>query len=660
MTLSNRLLDAGEFYAAGLFEFPDRGTFYRYANAVRRHFERAALTPYDGGRLYPCGRGVYYTAGSAVRPCFSYTFDCDFRRLQETAPFAVEAMRGECGRLPGFPSGHTIGGGGYTHSFINYPRILAEGLCGYRARVEALADTEFRAGLLLVLDGIETYRQRCVAHLREAGADGALVAALEAVPNRPPQTLYEALVCWNFVYYADGCDNIGRLDTNLLPYWRGEDATALFRELFTHVDANDGWSGALGPDCNALTVQCIDAMHGIRRPNLQLRVTENTPDEVWEAVYRSLATSCGQPALYNEPLFQRELAKHFPEIPESDRARLSFGGCTETMLEGLSNVGSDDGGLHTALVFERFMRGPFAEGKYADFETLYRDFCALIRGEVVKMLEEVTAYRKARAQYRPQPVRTLLIDDCIDRGRDFNDGGARYAWSVANVSGFVNAVDSLLVIRTLVYEQALYTPETFLAALDGRDEEFLARARRCPCWGVDDDRADALGADLAEQIYTAYSLVECYPSGKYFPVSNQFTTTDWAGGMVGATPDGRAAYTPTCDSLGAVHGKDTKGPTALLNSVAKLPLYRVLGTPVMNLRISKPHLATVLRPLVTAFFEKGGMQLQISCVSKEDMLDALDHPERHENLIVRIGGFSEYFNRLSPALKQDMLSRTEY
>ena len=183
------------------------------------------------------------------------------------------------------------------------------------------------------------------------------------------------------------------------------------------------------------------------------------------------------------------------------------------------------------------MRGPFAEGKYADFETLYRDFCALIRGEVVKMLEEVTAFRKARALYRPQPVRTLFIDDCIDRGRDFNDGGARYAWSVANVSGFVNAVDSLLAIRTLVYEQALYTPEAFLTALDGRDEEFLARARRCPCWGVDDDRADALGADLAEQIYTAYSLVECYPSGKYFPVSNQFTTTDWAGGMVGATPD---------------------------------------------------------------------------------------------------------------------------
>ena len=94
--------------------------------------------------------------------------------------------------------------------------------------------------------------------------------------------------------------------------------------------------------------------------------------------------------------------------------------------------------------------------------------------------------------------------------------------------------------------------------------------------------------------------------------------------------------------------------------MAKLPLEKVLGTPVMNLRIAKANLPTVLRPLTEAFFAGGGMQLQISSLSREEILDALGHPERHENLIVRVGGFSEYFNRLSPALKQDVLNRTEY
>ena len=127
-----------------------------------------------------------------------------------------------------------------------------------------------------------------------------------------------------------------------------------------------------------------------------------------------------------------------------------------------------------------------------------------------------------------------------------------------------------------------------------------------------------------------------------------------------ATPDGRDVYEPLCDSLGSVHGKDTEGPTALLNSVSRLPLNRVLGTPVMNIRMRKENLSTILKPLVTTFFEKGGMQLQVSCLSREEMLDAQAHPEKHENLIVRIGGYSEYFNRLTPALQESVLARTEY
>ena len=158
----------------------------------------------------------------------------------------------------------------------------------------------------------------------------------------------------------------------------------------------------------------------------------------------------------------------------------------------------------------------------------------------------------------------------------------------------------------------------------------------------------------------ALSQRECYPKGKFYAVSNQFTTYVYAGQGIPATPDGRAAGAPLCDSLGAIHGNDKKGPTALLRSVCKLPLEKIIGTPITNIRIAKNHLGKVLKPITSAFFAEGGMQLQVSCLSREEMLDAQKHPERHQNLVVRVGGFSEYFNRLDPVMQQTVIDRTEH
>ena len=659
-SIAQRLFEAGEPYAAGLFEFPEREPMYRYANAAKRFWALADIVPYDGGRLYPCGRCMGKdNPHMAVRPDFSYTLAIERTQLRDKVDAeCYEAVCGEFDRVSGFPTPHTVGGTGFTHSFINYSRILSDGVCGYRRRVEALSESDFKAGLLLVLEGIEIYRQRLIGHLKEQEhVYPGLIEALEHA-DEPPRTLYEALVLWNFVYYVDGCDDIGRLDTHLIRFWQGEDIVELLHELYTHVDDNDGWSGALGPDYNELTLQCIRAAHNIRRPNLQLRVKSDMPDEVWQEVYGSLGTSCGQPALYNEEGFQQALRREFPEIPDEDLKRCSFGGCTETMLEGISNVGSDDLGLNTALIYDQFTRAHLHE--YDSFEGYYEGLCAQIQKETGEALDILTEYRRTRAKHRPQPVRTLFIDDCIDRGLDFNAGGARYYWSVSNVAGLINVIDSLSAVRELVFEKKEYTAEEFWRALDERDPVFLSRARKCPCFGVDDEKIDSLAADLAGRIYDGFNQRKCFPSGKYMTVSNQFTTYEYAGKCVRATPDGRAAYEPLCDSLGAVHGKDVKGPTALLTSVSKLPLNRVTGTPVMNIRIRKEHLATLLKPLVQTFFAQGGMQLQVSCLSREEMLDAMEHPEKHENLVVRIGGFSEYFNRLSPALKKSVLERTEY
>ncbi|MBQ6923007.1 MAG: hypothetical protein IJQ73_00035 [Kiritimatiellae bacterium] len=653
---------AGEPFAQGLCEEPGRSPTYRYANAFRRFWEQAALVPYDGGRLYPCGPNVWSARVNdcAMRPHFglSRTYDCDWERLSQKAPEAAAALRADHEKVTPVPPPHRVGGGGFCHSFPNYARLLAEGFAGYRRRVEALPAGDFRDAMLVVLDGIGTYRRRCLELLRSSGAPEELVRALEHVPENPPRDIYEALVAWNFIYYVDGCDDIGALDRNLVPYFRGEDIVPLLRELFAHVDANDAWSGPLGPDCNEITLQCLRAIRGMRRPGLQLLVRRDTPDAVWREAIASIAAGGGQPALYNADLYFKGLRARFPEIPEEDLSRLCFGGCTETMLEGISAVGSDDAGVNVALVFEEAMRA-FLESS-PDFDTFYRRVADRVCDVVRETLGNVNRYRRGRAKYRSQPVRTLLVDDCLDRMQDFFAGGARWYWGCVNLSGMVNVFESLTVIRELVYRRRRYTARAFLEKLAAQDPDFLREAAACPRYGVDNDDADALAAAFTRDVCAAFRDVPCYPRGGYIPVSNQFITYAFAGKGVGPTPDGRAAGAPLADSLGAIAGHDTEGPTALLNSVASVPFSEILGTPIVNLRLRKDHARDFLRPLAETFFQRGGMQLQVSCLSREDMLDALDHPERHESLIVRIGGYSEYFNRLSDSLKRTVIARTEH
>ncbi|MBS6475081.1 MAG: hypothetical protein KH354_03760, partial [Clostridiales bacterium] len=264
-----------EPYAAGFFEHEDRSRFFRLANAQKRYLEEVPLAPYDGGRLYPCG--AKYTGEYAVVPEPSYTFWVNMEALRHKSKRAAALISEETALLPLIPSLHTVGGNGFTHGFPNYIRIVTEGLNSYRQRVEQLHDGDFKDGLLAVLNGIEIYRERCLSLLNSSNADARLIHALERVPFLPAENLYEALVCWNFIYYMDGCDDPGALDIPLYSFWHGEDVTDIIAEFYDHVDCNNGWSATLGPQCNELTLQCLRAIQGKRRPSLEFRVDQNTP-----------------------------------------------------------------------------------------------------------------------------------------------------------------------------------------------------------------------------------------------------------------------------------------------------------------------------------------------------------------------------------------------
>ena len=272
------------------------------------------------------------------------------------------------------------------------------------------------------------------------------------------------------------------------------------------------------------------------------------------------------------------------------------------------------------------------------------------------------------ARWQPQPIRSLLIDDCIDEGVDYHAGGARYNWSVTTVGGIANAADSLQALREIVFEGKELSPAEMVQILktnfEGREDVRL-RLAQCARYGNDDARVDELAAKVADVTFRTFLSKPTSRGGCFVPGCIML---DWYvswGKTVGALPDGRKAGEPISDSAGPYQGRDREGPTAMLSSVARLPQHLAPGTLVLNARFSRDLFdesgsSKKLYDLVRTYFKMGGMQIQINVVDQKTLVRAMEDPEAYSHLIVRIGGFSAYWGGLSEAARRTVLERSEH
>jgi formate C-acetyltransferase len=700
-----------EHFAAGYFEMPEASPMRRWSQAVRRRFEWRQLHPHAGQALYPCGRAHLDGENAILCPSYSFTYGYNDRALTErlaaangeesaTLSAVQSAIRDLGERLSKIKTVHTVGGRGYTHSIPNYGRVLREGLNGHAARIARGLEAErrfgnqekvdFYLGLQDVLEGVRRWHERILEYLDTLPMDSPeaeslrtkLLAALKQVPFRPARTFYEAMVAYNFVFYLDDGDNPGRVDQELFPYYAHdlsegrishEEAVRLVRQLWANTDANDGWSAAIGgttstgePGYNEMTLVCLEAARRIRRPNLQLHIRHDMPQAVWDAAFDTIATGCGIPALYSEEEFLRGLREAHLGVREEDIGWYNGGGCTETMIHGLSNVGSLDAGINLPLILAGTLDRRLASA--ASFEDLVEEYRKDVAAAVSEIGAEVSADQEVKARLRPQPMRSLLIDDCIDRGLEYNAGGARYNWSVVNVAGLANVIDSLAAVREVVFRRKEKTGAELREMLRGNfqgEEAFRRRLEQCPRFGNDQPGSDDIAGDIGGFVFREFLRYAPWRGGKFLASCLMFTTYCQAGEPVGATPDGRRAGDPLADSAGPYQGRDVHGPTAMLKSVAAMPHYLAPGTLCVNVRFSMDFFRTEdgrrnLQGLVRTYFKLGGAQLQVNVVDQQVLRDAIAHPERHRDLIVRVGGYSEYFHRLSPDLQQTVLDRTEH
>lgn len=656
--MRERFLKIEDYLSAGLYEQPNRSLFYRKALGLRRYYETAPMIEWNGQLLYPSGpvKREKFTYPDYLMGFVTNLYEIKIR----DAELAAEYRQSDFFKFrSSVPKEHTVAGDMYTHSLPNYQRVLSEGFDSYVDRINKIEDVDIREGLLHLLAGIRAWRDRSIEYLTEKNAPERLINALKKVPFEPCENIYEAVECWNFIMYFDGCDNLGNLAAGLMPYYKGEDITDLLGNLYGNLDANDGYSMQIGIEDNPLVMQCLRAAHGRRRPMIELFVDENTSEEVWKEAYDCIKSGSGSPALYNKDKYKIKFKERFPFIKDEDLKRLCGAGCTEMMISGYSAVGSLDAGINLMVIMKDCISDYLC--KAVSFEDFYNHYVDSVHDTAICVMQEIAASQEQRSKYVPLPMRTLLMDDCIDNGCDFNNGGARYKWSIISYSGIVNAIDSLLSIKDFIFDEKRFTPEEMITRLQLNDKEFLEILKNAPeRFGIDNEVANKLSHDFSKKIFSFMNERMPHFGSGFIPASIQFMSYGEAGQNIGATPDGRCCGEALSDSLTAIFNKDTKGPTALIKSVTSLDLENAIGTPVMNFNINNQMNFPVFKSIVQSYFELGGMQMQFSFLSKETIEDAYRHPEAHKNLVVRVGGYSEYYYLLSEDLRKKVYERTVY
>lgn len=652
--ISEKFKEIGEYAAAGAFEEPERSLFYRKALGLRRYFESCELYEYKNKPLYPSG---VKENKLMIYPYYFNGLEVNAALINDGNRELAEKYRNTfCRYASTVPWEHSVAGNMYCHSMPNYGRIIREGLSSYADRIKNISDNDLREGLLHLCEGIKCYLTRCVEYLEAVGAEKRLVAALKRVPLLPAENIYEAVVSWNFIMYLDNCDNLGCPAKELYDFWHGEDIIPLLENLYDNLDSNNGYSTALNTDYNELTIQCLKAAKGKRRPMIELFVDEATPDEVWNTALEVMSTQGGQPAFYNSEMLLGGLQKRF-NIPDGDIKGFCGGGCTESQIAGMSCVGSIDAGINLLLIFEEVLYSWLPKVK--SFEELYELYISRVSEVIADVTDRISLAQRERAELNPVPMRTLLVDDCIDSQTEFYGGGARYKWSIVSFAGMINVIDSLLTVRAFIFEDKIMSADEFLRLLKENDSEFLKKCRKNKiAFGVDNPVANELAYKLSNAVYSRLESEKPYIGEGFVAASIQFNSQVYAGKKIGATPDGRLSGAPLCDSLAAIFGKDVNGPTALLKSVTSLNLEKALGTPIFSFNIDKDWDNGIIKALIFSYMQMGGIQMQITCISEEELRDAYEHPDLHGNLVVRVGGYSEYFVNLSDELKRMIMDRT--
>jgi len=595
---------------------------------------------------------------------------------------------------------------------------------------EALKKREELNAMLISAEALISFASRHAHQLRELAAsenDNTRKAELltiaticEKVPLNSPETFHEALQYYWFVHVGVITElnpwdsfNPGRLDQHLYPFYQkglrdGSLTEESVRELLqcfwvkfnnhpsppkigitalesnTYTDFALINTGGVKPDgtdaVNELSYLILDVIEEMRllQPSSMVQLSKKNPEKFIKRALKIVKTGFGQPSIFNTDAIIQELLRQGKSVVDARNGGAS--GCVETgafgtesyiltgyfnlnkVLEltlhnGLDPVSGKQIGLHTGQ-----------PGDFTCFEDLLKAFEKQLNHFINIKIKGNNIIEKIFADYMPVPFLSLLIDDCIAKGKDYNAGGARYNTSYIQGVGIGSITDNLSALKLHVFEKKEITLEKFMEILSANFSEHEGFRQTLlndtPKWGNDDDFADELAIKIFELFFSA---IDGRPTarGGQFRINLLPTTSHvYFGSKIKATPDGRKAFEPLSEGISPVQGADRQGPTAVLNSAAKLDHIRTGGT-LLNQKFTPDFFKddsgiSKLSSLVRSYFKMDGHHIQFNVVDAETLKDAQIYPEKRRDLIVRVAGYSDYFNDLTPELQNEIIRRTEH
>ena len=541
----------------------------------------------------------------------------------------------------------------------------------------------------------------------------------ETVPAHRPKTYWQAVQLYWFVHLGVTTElnpwdaySPGRLDQHLYPYYVADMAAErisrdqakelleclwikfnnqpappkvgiTLKESGTYTDFANINTGGIRPDgqdgvneVSYLILECMDELR-LLQPSSNVQISRKTPAAFLEKACAIAGQGWGQPAFYNTEAIIQELLNAGKSLDDARKGGTS--GCVETgafgneayILTGYFNLPKilaltlHDGydhytgkqlGLHTGRAED-----------FASFETLVQAFRKQVKYFAEIKIKGSNRIEQLYARYMPVPFLSVLTNDCIAKGMDYNAGGARYNTSYIQGVGIGTITDSLSALKHHVFDERTVTMETLLKALqvDFVGFETLHRQlmQETPRYGNDDERADALMRRVFDIYYETISGKPNARGGTYRINMLPTTCHVYFGEVMLASPDGRRAGKPLSEGISPVQGADKAGPTAVIKSAAKMDHLKTGGT-LLNQKLSPQIVAekqgsAVMASLIRSYFALDGHHIQFNVVDRHTLIEAQKHPEQYDSLIVRVAGYSDYFKNLSPALQNEIIERTE-
>ncbi len=562
-----------------------------------------------------------------------------------------------------------------SHICPDWGNLLKYGVKGIRDRA-ALRSGDYHRAVELVFDGIITLLERFDAIQPGLG--------LADLAKRPPQTLHEALqlaYLYHELIELDGIEvrSMGRFDQLYNDYYL-KDLTAgrlthdtakeLLKYFFIKFFAKTmgkrfGKPFTFGPEVNELTCLALETyreMH-IVDPKFHLRISSKTPEEFLTQTAACIQDGCTGIVIVNNDAQVEMLEKNGKRREDAENYILI--GCYEPAVMGKELNCSGAGSLNLAKPVEQVIRAE----TYESFDNFFAAYLNALDQNLTLQMDKIRRWEKLWPEINPAPLFSGPMDSCFAHGVDTSAAGAEYNTSGICCVGLADAVDSLAVIRNLVYERKSCTISEMRAALaaDWRGCEPLRREAVChvPKWGNNDDTVDQLAVKITDFLGLRINH-EPNARGGVFQAAlyGIIVAAQALGADTGALPNGRMAGKPLTMNTGATPGRDKNGVTSLINSVTKINLKQFPNGTVLDIMLHPSATSgrdgiDMIIAIIRSHFAQGGMAIQFNIFDRAILRDAKTHPEKYANLQVRVCGWNVRFIDLAPDEQDIFITKSE-